>query len=147
MSMKFKEQFTESEKQRLVEIANYCGLGEASQEAGHPNSVSLISLLREVSGNENIGRNPVFGQTGIDRIGGSILQFLLETVVTLANRLLRDDEIIKELKSRLETKRIAARDAAIGIAKACEGVRVRNDLKGCTKILGNLLRQEDALLL
>jgi len=144
MPAKFKERYTEDEKQKLVDITRCFGLGEASQEAGHPNAVSLIALLKEVSGDENVGRNPVFGQAGIDKVGGSILRFLLETVVTLSNRLQRANEINQELKGKLETNRLEARDATIDIAKACESV-IGNDLRTCSDILGKLLYQENEL--
>jgi len=144
MPKKFKEQYSEDEKQKLVEIAKYCGLGEASHEAGYPNAVSFISLLKEASGDENVGHNPVFGQAGIDKVGGSILRFLLETVVTLSDRLQRAHEINQELKSKLETNRLESRDVAIDITKACESV-ISNDLRACSDKLGKLLYQENKL--
>ncbi len=144
---KLKEQYTEQEKQKLVEITKYFGFGEASHAAGDPDSARFDALLKEEGGDENIGRNPVFNGAGVDRIGGSILRFLLETVLTLTNRLEQANQTNRELRSRLETDATDTRNTALNIAKVCEAIPVTDDLRKCSDMLGQLLYQPEDLSL
>ena len=140
--MNFKDSFSDKDWGKLAELAKYVGMGEVYDRAGHPDFARLEEELKEVSGDDNIGRNPVFTEASIDKIGGSVFRFLLDSLLQLCSQVERQKELINYLKEKDSASHRENIDAAIQVHKVKEAIESDNT-KDAVNIIGKLLHNKD----
>ena len=130
MTNKYKEQFTVPEYKRLNEIAK---------------KVLGTNIFEGVSGDENVERLRFPGNTGIEKVGGSILRYMLETIVRVVGLYESERKAKEYWRDKAGAGHEAGKEVTNKIVKACDSAVKEGDCQACVNIIGNLLHHEDEL--